>query len=176
MAHQNEKYEIDKGPSKLDIMLALFDTYMGVRTLQFLIGSVYKTDPTRKTEWLGIQIISARRHNATATIWEIEGIVNLPNNRKRVSIYYLSDMREGFMRFEDELHTAAWWERPAKRTPYNDARRAGALMKILERMFKIARDRYGDSMGGDFFALMEKAKLVHRAEDSDALNAAIENI
>ena len=153
MARQNEEFAIDQGPSKMDLMLSLFDTDMGARTVRFQIGSIYTTMPGRETNWLDVQIISARRRHPSAKIWDIEGIVETPDGKKRVSIYYLSDTREGKMWFEDKLQTHAVWE---TETP-DDAKRAKALMVIIQKMMTIAQNHGG--LPEKFYVLFEKANL-----------------
>ncbi|PIT92122.1 MAG: hypothetical protein COU08_04700 [Candidatus Harrisonbacteria bacterium CG10_big_fil_rev_8_21_14_0_10_42_17] len=116
--------------------------------------------------------LSARRRNPAGTIWEIEGIVETPKDYKqesvRVSIYYLSDTREGRMRFEEELRTHGIMETP------DDAKRARALMIIIRKMVAIAQN-YG-GLPEDFYVLFEKAKPINWAKDHKSLADAINKI
>ena len=117
MTRTNEEFAIDDGPSKLDLMLSLFVTDMGAITVRFQIGDIYTTMLGR--DWLDVQITSARRRNQAANIWEIEGITDVQGGKTRVSIYYLSDTREGRMRFEKEFRTHGIMETP------DDAKKGG---------------------------------------------------
>ena len=72
MARQNAEFAIDQGPSKLDLMLSLFDTEMGARTVKFRVSGQLIQDVT--LGWYDVQIISARRRHPSAKIWEIEGL------------------------------------------------------------------------------------------------------
>lgn len=169
MTRKNEEFAIDNGPSKLDLMLSLFDTDMGKRTVKFHTPEwVHSHDAYGFT----VQITSARRRNPAATIWEIEGIVETPKDYKnesvRVSIYYLSDTREGRIRFEEELRTHGIMETP------DDAKRARALMIIIQKMVAIAQNHGG--LPEDFYVLFEKAKPVSWAKDHKSLADAIKNI
>ena len=166
---EQKEYVIDGGPSKLDLMLSLFDTDMGKRMVKFHTPEwVHTHDAYEFT----VQITSARRRNPAATIWEIEGIVETPKDYKqesvRVSIYYLSDTREGRMRFEEELRTHGIMETS------DDAKRARALMIIIQKMVAIAQNHGG--LPNDFYVLFEKAKPVSRAKDHKSLADAIKNI
>lgn len=169
MTRKNEEFAIDNGPSKLDLMLSLFDTDMGKRTVKFHTPEwVHTHDAYEFT----VQITSARRRNPAATIWEIEGIVETPKDYKeesvRVSIYYLSDTREGHMRFEGELRTHGIMETP------DDAKRANALMIIIQKMVAIAQNHGG--LPEEFYILFEKAKPINWAKDHKSLTDAIKNI
>lgn len=169
MTRKDEEFAIDNGPSKLDLMLSLFDTDMGKRTVKFHTPEwVHTHDAYEFT----VQITSARRRNSAATIWEIEGIVETPKDYKnesvRVSIYYLSDTREGRMRFEEELRTHGIMETP------DDAKRARSLMIIIQKMVAIAQNHGG--LPEDFYVLFEKAKPVSWAKDHKSLADAIKNI
>lgn len=169
MTRKNEEFAIDNGPSKLDLMLSLFDTDMGKRTVKFHTPEWVHTHDAYE---LTVQITSARRRNPAATIWEIEGIVETPKDYKnesiRVSIYYLSDTREGRMRFEEKLRTHGIMETP------DDAKRARALMIIIQKMVAIAQNHGG--LPEDFYVLFEKAKPVSWAKDHKSLADAIKNI
>jgi len=111
MAHQKATLKIDQGPSKLDLMLSVFDTDMGPREIKFRVSGQleHHPDPSDIPGWCSseysIQLVSARRRHPTATIWELEGFVKTPSGKKRVAIYYLSDTRTGRMRFEKNLRT-----------------------------------------------------------------------
>ena len=61
MTRKNEEFAIDNGPSKLDLMLSLFDTDMGKRIVKFY----QKRDAEGKHGFLvyDVQITSARRRN-----------------------------------------------------------------------------------------------------------------
>ena len=162
MTRKNEEFAIDNGPSKHDLMLSLFDTEMGARVVKFRIGD------GQPGFWYDIQIVSARRRNPGATIWEIEGITETQGGKKRVSIYYLSDTREGRMRIEEELRTHGIMETP------DDAKRARALMIVIQKMVAIAQNHGG--LPEEFYVLFEKAKRVKFADDRDSLTEAIKNI
>lgn len=165
MARQNAEFAIDQGPSKLDLMLSLFDTEMGVRTLRFRLA-----EGQWAGNWYDVQIISARRRHPSAKIWDIEGIAGTQGGKERVSIYYLSDTREGRMRIEDELRTHGIMETP------NDARRAKALMTVIGRMITRYRDSHSDNLDEEMFKLFEKAKRVAWAEGRKSLDEAVKNI
>ena len=169
MTRKNEEFAIDNGPSKLDLMLSLFDTDMGNRTLKFHTPEWVQTHDAYE---FTVQITSARRRNPAATIWEIEGIVETPKDYKeenvRVSIYYLSDTREGRMRFEEEIRTHGIMETP------DDAKRARALMIIIQKMVAIAQNHGG--LPEEFYVLFEKAKPINWAKDHKSLIDAIKNI
>lgn len=166
MTRKNEEFAIDNGPSKLDLMLSLFDTDMGKRIVKFY----QKRDAEGKHGfWIyDVQITSARRRNPAANIWEIEGITDAQGGKTRVSIYYLSDTREGRMRFEEELRTHGIMETPG------DAKRARALMIIIQKMVAIAQNHGG--LPEEFYVLFEKAKPINWAEDHKSLTDAIKNI
>lgn len=115
-----------------------------------------------------IQIVSARRRHPTATISDIEGITETQGGKKRVSVYYLSDTREGRMRIENELRTQGIMETP------DDAKRARALMIIIQKMVAIAQNHGG--LPEDFYVLFEKAKRVKFADDRNSLTEAINHI
>ncbi|MCC6290632.1 hypothetical protein IT398_00990 [Candidatus Nomurabacteria bacterium] len=169
MTRENEEFLVDGGPSKLDLMLSLFDTDMGMRTLKFHTPQWVHTHNTYE---LTVQITSARRRNPAATLWEIEGIVETPRYYKqenvRVSIYYLSDIREGRARFEEGSQTHGIMETP------DDASRARALMIIIGRMVAIAQN-HGD-LPEEFYEQFEKAKPISWAKDHKSLTEAIKNI
>ena len=169
MARQNAEYAIDQGPSKLDLMLSLFDTEMGARIVRFhLVSEIGGEDqPGFRYD---IQIISAKRRHSNANIWDIEGITETHGGRKRVSIYYLSDTREGRMRIEDELRTHGIMETPS------DARKAGALMIVIQKMIAMYQNSHRDNLDNEIFKLFEKAKRVHRAKEHEALTEAIKDI
>lgn len=171
MARQNTEFAIDQGPSKLDLMLSLFDTDMGARTVMFRIDT---TDISYKTPGCGrydISIVSARRRHPSGKIWDIEGIVQSPRHAgERVSIYYLSDTREGRMRFEDKFRTHGVMETP------DDSRKAKALMIIVQKMIARYQNSHSGNLDEEIFKLFEKAKRVHRAEEHNSLTEAIENI
>jgi hypothetical protein len=168
MTRKNKEFGIDNGPSKFDLMLSLFDTDKGARTVSFLTAKG-ENQPGFSYD---VQIISARRRHPTATIWEIEGITETRDGKTRVSIYYLSDTREGRMRFEEELRTHGIMETP------DDAKRARALMIIIQKMVAIAQN-HGQIHGHlpeDFYVLFEKAKRIKFAKDRDSLTEAINEI
>ncbi len=166
MARRNaEEFAIDQGPSKLDLMLSLFDTEMGVRTVSFRLA-----EGTWAGNWYDVQIISARRRHPSAKIWDIEGIAGTQGGKERVSIYYRSDTRDGRMRIEDELRTHGIMETP------DDAKRAKALMLIAGKMITRYRDSHSDNLDEEMFKLFEKAKRVSWAEDKKSLDEAIANI
>lgn len=169
MTQQDKEFVIDGGPSKLDLMLSLFDTDMGARLVKFHTPEWVGTHDAYELE---IHIHSARRRNAAANIWEIEGFVESPKDYKnetvRVSIYYLSDTREGTIRFEEELRTKGIMESP------DDKKRAKALMIIIQRMVAITQNHSG--LPEEFYQLFEKAKLINWAEDRKSLAEAIKNI
>ena len=169
MTRKNEEFAIDNGPSKLDLMLSLFDTDTGKRMVKFHTPEwVHTHDAYEFT----VQITSARRRNPAATIWEIEGIVETPKDYKnesvRVSIYYLSDTREGRVRFEEEFRTHGIMETP------DDVKRARALMIIIQKMVAIAQNHGG--LPEDFYVLLEKEKLISWAKDHKSLADAINHI
>ena len=170
MARQGAKFAIDQGPSKLDLMLSLFDTDMGARTVRFQIGSTYTAMPGRETNRLDVQIISVRRRHPSAKIWEIEGIVETERGKERISIYYLSDTRKGMMWFEDKLLTHAVWETP------DDTKKANAFLEVIFKMIYRYRESHPGNLDEEIFRLFEKAKRVHYAENSDSLDEAIEDI
>ena len=110
MARIEVEYKIYRGPSKLDLMLSLFDTELGQRTVKFHAGHTTYLEHMREystfSDWYPVQIVSARRCNPIATIWELEGIAEVWSKDTRVSIRYLSDTREGQMKFHhDEPQT-----------------------------------------------------------------------
>ncbi|MEK7516079.1 MAG: hypothetical protein AAB562_00620 [Patescibacteria group bacterium] len=169
MARQNAEFAIDQGPSKLDLMLSLFDTDMGARTVRFrLVREIGGED--QPGFWYDIQIISVRRRHPSAKIWDIEGITETQGGKKRVSIYYLSDTREGRMRIEEELRTHGVMETPS------DARKARTLMIVIQKMIARYRNSHSGNPDEEIFRLFEKAKVVHWAEDHSSLTKAIENI
>lgn len=168
MARQNEEIAIDKGPSKLDLMLSLFDTDMGKRVVNFYQK---RDEGGQHGFWIyDVQIISAKRRNPAATIWEIEGITDTQGEKTRVSIYYLSDTREGRMRFEEELRTHGIMETP------DDAKRAKALMIVIDKIIARYQNSHSGNLDEEIFVLFEKAKRLHYAEDRDSLAEAIKNI
>ena len=163
MAHQQKEFVIDQGPSKLDLMLSLFDTDMGDRTVKF-----YAEGEAFATVCFEVKIASARSRHPTATIWELEGLAMIKGKITRISIYYLSDTREGRIRIEDELRTHDILTGP------DEGRRTGALMNIIHRMVAICQNHGG--LPDEFYKLFEKAKKVKWAEDNNSLNKAIEEI
>jgi len=166
MTRKNEEFAIDNGPSKLDLMLSLFDTDMGKRIVKFYQK---RDDEGKHGFWIyDVQITSVRRRNPAANIWEIEGITDAEGGKTRVSIYYLSDTREGRMRFEDELRTHSIMETP------DDAKKARALMIIIQKMVAIAQNHGG--LPEEFYVLFEKAKPINWAKDHKSLTDAIKNI
>lgn len=176
MTRKNEEFAIDKGPSKLDLMLSLFDTEMGARVVRFRVGDIYNTGLHRKADWLEIEIVYARRRDPAASIWEMRGIVrNLKGHEKEIvwaSIYYHSDTREGRMRFEEELRTHGIMETP------DDAKRARALMSVIERMVVIAQEhgRIHRHLPDEFYKLYNRAKPLIWANDRESLAGAIKDI
>ncbi len=172
MVRQNAEFTIDQGPSKLDLMLALFDTDLGERTVRFQIGSICKIDPARKTNWLEVRIISARRRHPSAKIWDITGITESRGRKERVSIYYLSDTREGRLRFEGVLLYDSILETPKA----DETTRANVLWLAIEKLITQYRNSHDGNLDEEMFRLFEKAKAVDRAEDLKSQNAAIENL
>ena len=170
MAQESREYVIDRGPSKLDLMLSLFDTDMGVRMVTFHISEWVYTHATCE---LGVKIVSARRRNPTATIWEIEGIVDTPKNNKgesvRVSIYYLSDTRKGQMRFEEKLRTDSMFAPQA-------SKKASALMTLIHKMIALYQNQHAGNLYEPIFVLFEKAKGVYRADNAEVLTREIEGL
>ena len=166
MTRKNEEFAIDNGPSKLDLMLSLFDTDMGKRIVKFY----QKRDAEGKHGFYiyDVQITSARRRNPAANIWEIEGITDAQGGKTRVSVYYLSDTREGTLRFEEELRTHGIMETP------DDAKTARALMIIIQKMVAIAQNHGG--LPEEFYVLFEKAKPINWAKDHKSLPDAINHI
>ena len=166
MTRKNEESGIHNGPPKLDLMRSLTDTDMGKRIVKFY----QKRDAEGKHGfWIyDVQITSARRRNPAANIWEIEGITDAEGGKTRVSIYYLSDTREGRMKFEEDLRTHGIMETP------DDAKRARALMIIIQKMVAIAQN-YG-GLPEEFYVLFEKAKPINWAKDHKSLAEAINNI
>ncbi len=127
MARRNEEFVVDQGPSKLDLMLSLFDTDMGARTVRF------RASGQLTFGWYDVQIISVRRRHPSAKIWDIEGIVKTHRGKERVSIYYFSDTRGGSMRFEGELRTEGM-RRPT-------TWKASGLLKFFENESESAMPR-----------------------------------
>jgi hypothetical protein len=166
----DREFVIDSGPSKLDLMLSLFDNDMGERTVGFRVGSNPTIGPKGKTRWAEVRISRAQRVLTNNTsIWELSGFTTDERGEiKQVSIYYLSDRREGMMRFEDGLRTHGIMETP------DDARRARALMVIIQKMVAIAQNHGG--LPEDFYVLFEKAKPVSWANDHKSLADAINQI
>lgn len=165
MARQEKEIAINKGPSKLDLMLSLFDTDMGKRIVKFYQK---RYGGGQHGFWIyDVQIISARRRNPGATIWEIEGITDAQGEETRVSIYYLSDTREGTMWFENKLETLAVWETP------DDTKKMNALMEVIFKMIHRYRESHPRSLDKEIFRLFEKAKRIHYAENRDSLDEVI---
>ncbi|MEK7659638.1 MAG: hypothetical protein AAB343_00345 [Patescibacteria group bacterium] len=166
MARQNVEFAIVQGPSKLDLMLSLFDTNMGVRTVSFLTAK----GENQPGFSYNVHIISVRRGHPSAKIWEIEGLTETQNGKKRVLIYYLSDTREGHMRIEENLRTKGIIETP------NNSRKAGALLEIIFRMINRYRESHSGNLDEEIFNFFEKAKRVYYAKDRYFLTRAIKNI
>jgi len=171
MTPKDVEFAIEQGPSKFDLMLSLFDTDRGKRTVRFRIGRV----PAAYEEeaWYEVQITSARRRHPSAKIWEMEGIVETGEGEKRVSIYYTSDTREGRMRFEEKLRTRGIMETP------DDSLKAKTLIDIIFRMIHRYREKHLGDLGNldeEMFKFFEKAKRVHYADTRDSLTRAIESI
>ena len=166
MTRKNEEFAIDNGPSKLELMLSLFDTDMGARNVSFLMAKG-ENQPGFSYD---VQIVSARRRHPSAKIWDIEGITQTQGGKKRVSIYYLSDTREGRMRIEEELRTQGIMETP------NDSKRARALMIVIHKMIAMYQNSHRGNLNEEIFKLFEKAKTVSFAEDHESLAEAINNI
>lgn len=160
------RLEIIGGPSKLNLMLSLFDTDMGQRTV------IFRT--AHNLDNAVVRVNSARRRNPEATSWDIEGTVNFLSGRKgkwiQVAICYYSDTRTGLMTiFNDGSEANIVQETP------EDAKRAKALMLIIEKMVTMV-NFYGGRMPEKFYSLFEKAKSVSRAEDRNLLEKAISEI
>lgn len=178
MARQNanaEEFAINQGPSKLDLMLALFDTDMGTRTVrfQFQLVELVKGARAEWAEWYDVQIISARRRHPSATVWDIEGTTEIQGGEKRISIYYLSDTRKGRMAIEGELRTHDVMEMPS------DAQKARALTSVIEKMIARYQDSHRGNLGGldeEIFKLFEKAKRLMRAKNQESLDEAVKDI
>ena len=168
---KEETHLVDGGPSKLDLMLALFDTELGERTVEFHTPDYIHTHDAYD---ITVKIISARRRHPTATIWEIEGIVVEPKDYKnesvRVSIRYLSDTRKGEMRFEEELRTPGIMEES------KDSKKARALMIVIQKMIALYQNTHRGKPCEGIFKLFETAKRVSYAKDSDSLTEAINEI
>ena len=166
-----KEFVIDNGPSKLDLMLSLFDTDMGARTVKFHTPEWVHTHDAHA---FSVKIDSVRRRVLAANIWDIEGIVDTPKDYKgesvRVSLYYNSDTREGQMRFEDELLTQGVMETPS------GSKRARALMSVIHKMIAMYQNSHHGNLNEDIFKLFEKAKAVSFADDRKALAEAIKNI
>ena len=91
MAHQDTKFEVSRGPSKLDLMFALFDTSKGVRTVKFRIANGF----------YDVEIVSIERIDPLATTWNLQGTTRINDEKKRVSILYQSSTRKGAMEIEN---------------------------------------------------------------------------
>ena len=171
MTQKNAEFLIDNGPSKLALMLSLFDTDMGARMVTFHTDELV---PAYDACEFNVQIVSARRRNSTATIWEIEGLVETSKDSKkenvRVSIYYHSATRQGRVRFEEKLLTRGILETPG------DSKRVRALMIVIEKMIATYQNSHRDKLDEEIFKLFENAKQIKRAENRDSLIKAIENL
>ena len=173
MAHQDEMLVIGHGPSKLDLMLSLFDTDMGVRAVRFQVAKYDCDFNLNRAEWLDVRIISARRRHPSAKFWALEGIVQTHSGEKRVSIYYTTDTRKGFVYFEKKLLTSDPWETAET---VSDARKRKALIEIIFRMINRYRESHPGNLDNEMFRLFEKAKRVDYAENENLLTEAIKNI
>ncbi len=167
---KNAESEIIQGPSKMDLMLSLFDTDLALREVAFTTGEKNSSGTVFHGPTYRIQITSARRRNPAANTWEIEGITDAQGGKMRVSIYYLSDTREGRMRFKEKLRTHGIMETP------DDAKRARALMIVIEKMIVKYQNSHRGNLDEGIFKLYEKAKPIHWAKDHKSLAEAINNI
>lgn len=171
MAQKNQQLVIDNGPSKLDLMLSLFDTKMGVRTAEF-------HTPERivnKDEYdFKVLIVSVRRLTHDANHWEIEGYIKDSNMKgalaTQVLIHYLSDTREGVMRLGTNPQDDGPIGTPA------DAKKARAFMEIIFRMIHRYQKHNAGFLDNGIFELFERAKRISYAEDSKHLDEAIKDI
>jgi len=145
MIHQIKGLEITYGPSKLDLILSLFDTGMGMRTVKFHINGLIKD----VSQFYDVQVISARRQDSGATFWKIEGVIEVQNNKERVLIEYSSIFREGKVRIVGSSQA------------HSDADKATTLMEIMYRIIGMYRDSHGGVLNEEIFKLFEEAKQVH---------------
>jgi len=164
MVHESSEFDVDRGPSKFVMMLAVLDTDMGERTVRFRV--VY----LGRDFWYDTQIVSAKRQDGKAELWDLRGFVITQDGRKPVSIFYNSTLRAGRMRLEDEASTHGVMETP------DIARKSQAFMRIMERMISRYRNRHGGNLDQGILQLFEKAKRVHFAEDHKSLNEAIADL
>lgn len=86
--------QITNGPSKFNLMLALFDIVNGKqREVSFMVNSKHSRD-----EQYIVQINSVGAEDGSRESWIIEGWVkNVPHHSPHFKMYYRTDNREGHL-------------------------------------------------------------------------------
>lgn len=107
MTTSTRDFSIVSGPSKWDLMMALFDRKDGnCRKVQFCVNTPF---PIK----IEVQVDSVQALNALGEFWNIEGISTkvedhtdlrrnnrfMPRSPLRVFIYFMTDIRNGHIRF-----------------------------------------------------------------------------
>lgn len=153
--HDPDKLEIDHGPSKLELMLSLFDTSRGP-----LVVTFHTTDGGSHKMW----ITSAKQTSYDAKQWLLEG--TMYDSGETVAICYSSDTCKGYLQFL-----------PGKVSHLPDSQKATALMVIIHRMIAAYQNYHrGGHLDQSIFTLFEKAKRVESAKDRESFLEAIKDI
>ena len=160
MAPQPELRErriIINGPSKLDLMLALYVTDQGIRVVSFkeYLGKEFK-----------VEIISAKRVARCGDIWDLRGIAEIDGQKWWVDIEYLTNRRCGNFLFICQ----------ADHEPVDDSDRSRTLQVIIDNLAARYRaERFGGGNGKILF-LLDMAKKVNQAIVLDELSEVLNEL
>ncbi|NTW14633.1 MAG: hypothetical protein HGA31_06460 [Candidatus Moranbacteria bacterium] len=155
----------DRGPSKLDLMLAQYDQEFGVRKVKFRVKDRHSA--FNRPEWYEVEVLAVRRSQSDWELFQIDGVFRTDSGLMPISIRYHSGSRKG----EAEILTEP------RRRGYSDSKKSESLMIVIHQMIaSYQRFHTGQEMSPEIFEKFEIAKRISRAENADELNAAIEDL
>ncbi len=164
MAHRpGTAYTVINGPSKLTLMLALFDIEMGVRE------PIFVTQDSQITKKFRVTISTVTRLRQ-GDWWILLGTAVNDDDVCEVKIVYDSDTRHGYLTIMEKGSLFV------KDTTPDDNRRARVLMTLIHRIITRYQDRHDGNLDNEIFRQYEFAKRVRDAETEEALTRAIEEL
>ncbi len=167
MAFEIGEYEVFRGPSWANLMLAVFDTQLGVRPVEF--GIVRALERGLPDEVV-VHLDCAKRLNSEADEWLLTGTLTDQPSSQPVSILYFSRTQYGRMTVT-ENQEAFDFARAVR-----SSRKERALMILIQKMAARYQNQHRGNLDEDMFKLFEIAKSVHLAEGSPSLSRAIASI
>ena len=152
-------YTIVNGPSRFDLMLAVFDNKGVDRELVFV---TQEQSGARHTHFVTIQEVAKL---SSPDEWKLLGTISwLSEKVPRVTIRYNTQTRQGLLTF---LGTDAQKEKPSFS---GDNRRERVLMILIQRIIALYQNRHAGNLDEDIFRQFEYAKrVVHSESEKDFL-------